>query len=60
MSDSMKIKQLAKQVTEKRIHEKDEINQIIKKSNLINTKSDKIIFLKEYAAHETLCHLAFS
>jgi len=45
----MKIKQLAKQVTEKRIHEKDEINQIIKKSNLINTKSDKIIFLKEYA-----------
>ncbi len=45
----MKIKHLAKQVTEKRIHEKDEINQIIKKSNLINTKSDKIIFLKEYA-----------
>ncbi len=45
----MKIKHLAKQITEKRIHDKDEINQIIKKSNIINTKSDKIIFLKEYA-----------
>ena len=49
MSNNMKIKQLAQQIASKRIHEDKEINDRIDKSNLIKTKPEKIIFLKEYA-----------
>ena len=45
----MKIRQLAQQIASKRIHEDKEINDQINKSNLIKTKPEKIIFLKEYA-----------
>ena len=49
MSNDMKIRQLAQQIASELIHEYKEINDRIDKSNLIKTKPEKIIFLKEYA-----------
>lgn len=45
---NQKIKQLAQKIANERMYEKDEINERIRKSNLVKTKADKIIFLKEY------------
>lgn len=42
------IKNLVKKIEEKRIIDNNEINNYVEKSNLIKTKSDQIIFLKEY------------
>lgn len=42
------IKNLVKDILEKRIIDNDKINEFVKDSNLIKTKSDKIVFLKEY------------
>ena len=41
------IKKLVKDILEKRIRDNDKINEYVKDSNLIKTKSDKIVFLKE-------------
>ena len=41
------IKKLVKDILEKRIRGNDKINEYVKDSNLIKTKSDKIVFLKE-------------
>ena len=43
------IKNLVKEITEKRIIDNDKINNYIEKSNLVKTKFDKMLFLKEYA-----------
>ena len=42
------VKKLVKDILEKRIIDNDKINEYIKDSSLIKTKSDKILFLKEY------------
>lgn len=51
------IKKLAKDILEKRIMDNDKINEYVKDSNLIKTKSDKIVFLKECV--KKLPHLGF-
>ena len=42
------MKKLVKDILEKGITDNDKINEYIKDSNLIKTKSDKIVFFKEY------------
>jgi len=42
------LKKLAKEVVDKRIIDTNKINKYVKDSNKVKTKSDKIIFLKEY------------
>lgn len=42
------LEKLAKEVVDKRIIDTNKINKYVKDSNKIKTKSDKIIFLKEY------------
>ena len=43
------IKNLVKEIIEKRIIDNNEIKDYVEKSNLIKTKSDQIIFLKNYS-----------
>jgi len=42
------LEKLAKEVVDKRIIDTNKINKYVKDSNNVKTKSDKIIFLKEY------------
>ena len=42
------IKNLVKEIKEKRIIDNNKINNYVLKSNIIKTKSDQIVFLKEY------------
>lgn len=42
------LKKLVKEIFENRIIDNDKINKYVKDSNLVKTKSDKIIFLREY------------